>query len=678
MSSAEVPPGSSQRWKFLPPIGSAAYYVLLGCVAIFILGPLGGVTAAYMNFSLGFFIGGQVLAGILGSVVTLGYGPEGKHGANYMQTMAASVSSMSAMGVLIQAMVWLGMEQPDTWKLILFFLCIGMFGVGVGMLYTPILVDRLKLTYPSGLAVANILRALTDPEILKKSVSKLVGGIGLGILLSKIVEVVGAFYGWTQQVAEQTKVKLADSYAGSMDLVTAFSAATFGGGMIVGARISASAILVGVIGLLLTPWLRTHGYVDSAGEMHTWLGEHDPFRKIGFIFSLGTILGAAIIDMGLLAVDAVKRIRAVRAEEAAAKPIPGIGGERKTNVKALAVWVLCWGIALTFVANSMLGVPVAWVVFAIAMAFVFQMINGISQGITDQNPISSAFVTTVLIMVGIGLRNPLIGLLAGSILLVSCTVGVDMQQDRSTGWRLGSNRNTQFLYQMLGVTMGAFLAVVMTRVFLESYPILKQNLFEHPELRDTVEGSKWQAAMTFKFVGILELAKDETDVAKAAANAAKASAQVYVMGLGIVLGVVIQTIRKILQKSKRYQAWRVASTPNKVADFTIDALIIASPYASSFGGFVEFTTSLWFGLGGIFASIFSWVEKRKRAAALALAAVASKAAGGSPGEGEEQIEDMSTTSLIGGGLIAGESLFALFLGLAGLIAGGALAKIFGG
>jgi len=39
---------------------------------------------------------------------------------------------------------------------------------------------------------------------------------------------------------------------------------------------------------------------------------------------------------------------------------------------------------------------------------------------------------------------------------------------------------------------------------------------------------------------------------------------------------------------------------------------------------------------------------------------------------------MSTTSLVGGGLIAGESLFALFLGLSGLIASGAIAKIFGG
>ena len=45
------------------------------------------------------------------------------------------------------------------------------------------------------------------------------------------------------------------------------------------------------------------------------------------------------------------------------------------------------------------------------------MINGISQGITDQNPISSAFVVTVLMMAGIGLREPLVGLFAALGLL---------------------------------------------------------------------------------------------------------------------------------------------------------------------------------------------------------------------------------------------------------------------
>src|SRR6187455_1074689 len=119
----------------LPRIGSPAYHIMLGAVAIFILGPLGGISAAFMNFSIGFFIGGQVLAGILGSAVTLPYGPEGKHGANYIQTMAASVAGMCGMGVLMQAMVWMGLPEPPIWKMVLYFMCVGMFGVGVGMLY---------------------------------------------------------------------------------------------------------------------------------------------------------------------------------------------------------------------------------------------------------------------------------------------------------------------------------------------------------------------------------------------------------------------------------------------------------------------------------------------------------------------------------------------------------------
>src|SRR4051812_3648444 len=165
-----------RRWRALPAPGTWQYHALLGGLGILVLGPLGGVTASYMNFSLGFFVGGQVLAGILGSTVTYGYGSEGKHGANYLQTAAASVAGMSGMGVLIQAMVWMGMPQPPVWQMVLYLLCIGMFGAGLGMLYTPILVDRLRLTFPSGLAVANILRALTDPVLLRASVAQLGGG----------------------------------------------------------------------------------------------------------------------------------------------------------------------------------------------------------------------------------------------------------------------------------------------------------------------------------------------------------------------------------------------------------------------------------------------------------------------------------------------------------------------
>ncbi len=259
MSTAASAVPGAPRWSWLPATGTWKYHALLLGIGIFILGPLGGVTASYMNFSLGFFIGGQVLAGILGSTVTYGYGADGKHGANYIQTAAASVASLSAMGVLIQAMVWMGLPQPPVWQMVIYFLCIGMFAAGVGMLYTPILVDRMQLTFPSGLAVANILRALTDPVLLRQSVNKLGSGIGIGIASG----IAATKVAWLEAIE--------------------FSASTFGAGMVVGARIGIPAIVAGLLGWALIP------YFVSIG----WLKEGDPFRKITFLIALGMIMGAS-------------------------------------------------------------------------------------------------------------------------------------------------------------------------------------------------------------------------------------------------------------------------------------------------------------------------------------------------------------------------------------------------
>src|SRR5205085_1586199 len=163
--------------------------------------PIAGIAAAYMNFSIGFFLSGQVLAGILGSAVTFGYGADGKHGANYIQTLAASIGGMAGLGVLIQTMIWLGLAEPPTWQLIAYFLCVG----------------------------------------------------------------------------------------------------------IVGARIGVPAIVVGLIGLALTPWLREIGL----------LGPNDPWRKVGFLISLGAILGAAIVDIGLIVREALRRHGAAAARQSA-------------------------------------------------------------------------------------------------------------------------------------------------------------------------------------------------------------------------------------------------------------------------------------------------------------------------------------------------------------------------
>jgi len=365
-----------------------------------------------MNFSLGFFVGGQVLAGILGSTVTYFYGAEGKHGANYMQTAAASVASMSAMGVLIQAMVWLGLPEPSALHLFLYFLTVGMFGIGVGMLYTPLLVDRLQLTYPSGLAVANILRALTDLRLLRRSVTQLFGGMGVGLSLPLLLE------------------KPSSNAAVAWLAATGISTSTLGAGMIVGVRVSGAIITHAFVWEALTPWLRANG----------WLGEHDPYRRFAFIVALGMIMGAAVVDISLILARAVRRLRAPAPEPASM----GVEPWRQTNTNRLALWIVCWGVALVVVATGVLGVSLGWVLLAMAFAFVMMLVNGISYGITDQNPISSAFVLAVVVMAAFGMKDPITGLLAGSIVFVVCSIGGDMQQDRSTGWRQrGSEGRTE-------------------------------------------------------------------------------------------------------------------------------------------------------------------------------------------------------------------------------------------
>jgi uncharacterized oligopeptide transporter (OPT) family protein len=586
--------------RFLPRIGSPAYHVLLACVAILILGPLGGISAAFMNFSIGFFIAGQVLAGILGSTVTLPYGPEGKHGANYMQTMAASVAGMSAMAPLVQAMVWLGLPSPPAWQIVIYFMCIGMFGVGVGMLYTPILVDRMRLVYPSGLAVANILRALTDRDLLKRSIAKLGGSMVMGI------------------VSGVASAKVA--VLGSIGL----SASTFGGGLIVGARIAIPALVVALLGWWQTPHLVAIG----------WLKPGDSYRKIGFIVSLGGIMGAVILDLALILRQAVRRLR-----ETNPQPKRPVEDWKRVNIQRLVLWVIFWGAATVIWGNTVLHQPVKFLTLGVGLCFLFVLTNGIAMGISDFNPISSAFVMSIFILAALGLHDPGIGLLAGAILAIATSEGGDMQQDRSTGWRLGTNRVVQFRYQVIGIAAGAVLTVVLAKLFMNAYPILTQDQFAHPHL----EGAqKWQSAFTFKMVGALRgITTNQPHVMKA-------------LQLGIGLGLVIEALRKVIRNHPRYQHFVSRSNAGRATGFLLDAVFLPSPYAAAFGGFVERITVFWWAAGGVATLIWESLQAK-------LSSRRTKATA------DELPSDMSTTSLIGGGLIAGDSLAALGIGILGLL-----------
>jgi uncharacterized oligopeptide transporter (OPT) family protein len=340
------------------------------------------------------------------------------------------------------------------------------------------------------------------------------------------------------------------------------------------------------------------------------------------------IMGAALIDVSLILFRAYQRAR--EGSVKAAEPEDW----KRTNMRRLVVWVVFWGVAIVVVGSEVLHQPVGYLVMAVLLVFVFAMVNGISVGMVDQNPISSAFVVTVILMAAVGLKQPIVGLIAATVLLVSTAEACDMQQDRSTGWRLGTNRTIQFRFQVAGIVMGAIMAVLFARLFMSAYPILLQD---QTAMSAGEQPARWASAMTYKFVGVLKSLTDDKPYQRTA------------IWIGILIGFATEFLRKYIKSRAGYQAFAKSGRVGFSTDFLLDALVLPSPYASSFGGFLNLPTSAWFAAGGVLSSAVNSLPKPKDQA-------------------ETLPSDMSTTSLVGGGLIAGDALAALGLGVAGLLA----------
>ncbi|HSV34030.1 MAG TPA: OPT/YSL family transporter, partial [Ramlibacter sp.] len=355
------------------------------------------------------------------------------------------------------------------------------------------------------------------------------------------------------------------------------------------------------------------------------------FRKIMFLIALGTIMGAALVDLGVIFWRARDRLRG-RGEVADA---PAQEPWQKVHIARLLLWIAVWGAGLVGVGHAVLAQPVGFLLFAVVLVFVFAMVNGISVGVSDSNPISSAFVVAVVLMAALGLKDAGVGLMAGTVLLVSTSVACDMQQDRSTGWRLGTSRVLQFRYQVAGILVGAVLAVVFARVFMAAYPVLLQD---QTVMKADQQPAEWSAAMTYKFVGVLRSLTDDKPFQRTA------------IGLGVAIGFILEALRKLLKASAAPARLARGGRRARALEFTLDAVLLPSPYALSFGGFVNLPTSLWFGAGSV---VSSWIESLSRRRAAPAASLPP---------------DMSATSLAGGGLIAGDALAALGLGIVGLLA----------
>jgi hypothetical protein len=178
---------------------------------------------------------------------------------------------------------------------------------------------------------------------------------------------------------------------------------------------------------------------------------------------------------------------------------------------------------------------------------------------------------------------------------------------------------------------------------MAAYPVL---LLDQTAMSEGQQPAQWNAAMTFKFVGILKSLTDDKPYQRTA------------IWIGIATGLLIELVRKLVFAGERWQSYKKTRVGGAV-DFVLDSTVLSTPYAMSFGGFVNLATSLWLGAGGVVASLIDANAARRKKRS-------------EPGDAGELPSDMTGTSLFGGGLIAGDALAALGLGLialAGLVVG---------
>ena len=356
-----------------------------------------------------------------------------------------------------------------------------------------------------------------------------------------------------------------------------------------------------------------------------------------FLIALGWIMGAAIVDMTLIMFGALQRWRETAASPGAQGDADTeVHGWRRVNTVRLVVWSIAWGAGVVAVGHLVLGQPVLYLVVALVLVCVFALVNGISLGISDTNPISSAFVVAIVIMAAIGLQDPAVGLMAGTVLLVSTSVACDMQQDRSTGARLGTNRVLQFRYQAAGILVGALLAVGFARLFMTAYPVL---LLDQTAMSEGQQPAQWNAAMTFKFVGILKSLTDDKPYQRTA------------IWIGVGTGLLIELVRKLVFAQRPLAALQEDAQPAARSTSSSTRPCCRRRTRCRSAASSTWRRSLWLGAGGVVASLIDDAQdaaQRQRARTRALPS------------------DMTGTSLFGGGLIAGDALAALGLGLVAL------------
>ncbi len=444
--------------------GKNSKYRELTIVAVF-LGILQGIILniafVYIALKLGFSIGGSAIAAILGYVFLRGVLREGTIVENNInQTIASGINSTgTGVAFVLPTLFLLSVQNENLvislWPLLIAGIGGAILGVIVIIPLRKQLIEIERLRFPTGVAVATIIRSGAATGFDKAKL------LGIGLLISAIWKLL-MISGWleTPGILENEELNL------SFGILPAYltpaiylSTLNFAAGLL-----SGRSGLPFLVGGILAWWV-----ISPASVYLVWTPTGlDDAALIDFIYSqmlrplgIGVLIGAAFMEV-ILNFSAVKgaihsliaasRNNSITCKDEMSFSVLIIGG----IVAIIFFFIAAWSVTGVSIGQALLVSILGSLWLGLAGLIVAQC-----TGLTDISPVSGIALISVTIMMFALDGNVTAAMLVTLAVAVAIGQSADMMQDLKTGFMVGSRPLLQQIVQLTTSWIGVIVACIV-------------------------------------------------------------------------------------------------------------------------------------------------------------------------------------------------------------------------
>ncbi|MBE9562566.1 MAG: OPT/YSL family transporter [Proteobacteria bacterium] len=440
--------------------------VLLGIIQGVIL----NVAFVYIALKIGFSVGGSAIAAILGYVFLHGILREGTIVENNInQTIASGINSTgTGVAFVLPTLFLLSIQNQNLvislWPLLIAGIGGAVLGVIVIIPLRKQLIEIERLRFPTGVAVATIIRSGSATGFNKAKL------LGIGLLISAGWKLL-MISGWLEipGILEHDELNLSFGFLPAyLTPILYLSTLNFAAGLL-----SGRSGLPFLFGGILAWWIISPTSVAFAW---TSTGLNDE-ELVEFIYSqilrplgIGVLIGAAFMEV-VLNFSAVKgaihsliaasRNRDIRCKDELPFSVLIIGGV----VAILFFFIAAWSVTGVSIGQAILVAILGSLWLGLAGLIVAQC-----TGLTDISPVSGIALISVTIMMFALNGNVTAAMLVTLTIAVAIGQSADMMQDLKTGFMVGSRPLLQQIMQLTTSWLGVIVACIVIYILWHGGP----------------------------------------------------------------------------------------------------------------------------------------------------------------------------------------------------------------